>query len=764
MSVLCEGSPDADIMVISSSPSKVDLNQDRPLAGTEGKVFWALAKKAAGIDRGNCYVINVIGEPAAKDGDAVTADQLDRYWDAFDSAASNFRGRVVLLLGGAALSRYCGVSGGINQWRGYIIRPSGTERLERVGKIAVPYKTNGKGHKKGDLRWVKAVTHPFSPLGKHVQVIIPTVTPGAVIRTGFLAAPLLAADLAKAGRALRAELKPSRSHYEVTPIIFGRGKSVAVDIETGTADGDFRDITRVGFASADTAWTRQWDSSTAAATRAVLADPDRIVIIHNAGFDSPRLAAAGCPIRGSIRDSMLAAAFLAPDDLKGLNACGATYLDCERWKHLGETDPAKYNALDAIREFELWHEERRLLEERGQLTLFEGTICRALPALFDMSELGIRVDAERKSAWITELEDKAVAQLGNWSAATGGCNLNSPAQLKKYFKTLGMDLRLNRFGAESVDKLSLINLRADYPEKAPLLDLLMATRHTLKELETYAKTPVSGDGRIRASFVPAYKDEDGLGKGLAGTWRITAKEPNLQNQPKEARRIYIPDEGMVLVGADYSQLEARILAALSGDDVLQAACEAGIHQRNADLLGVDKTRAKNGFYGWGYLAGPRTLYNTFKQQGFSVSQKECESLLEGFNTLYAKAAGFRTQALALAKSKRYVENPFGFRRYFPQRDFPAPSAMSTLIQSTGAFMMWSILPDLAAAAKSFGGNLLLTVHDDVMWQVPKEHKVPAMEAIQEIMQREFPMVAPGFRCPATKKFSPYSWGEMEDVK
>jgi DNA polymerase-1 len=227
--------------------------------------------------------------------------------------------------------------------------------------------------------------------------------------------------------------------------------------------------------------------------------------------------------------------------------------------------------------------------------------------------------------------------------------------------------------------------------------------------------------------------------------------------------MYCPKPGFSFVGADYSQLEARILAWLSGDTVLLGDCDAGIHARNAERLHIDNTRAKNGFYGWGYLAGARTLQNTFAAKGFRLTQSECQALLDGFDKAYAKAAAFRHEALNIAQAQRYVQNPFGLRRYFPHQKFPAPSAMSTLIQSTGAIMMWRILPQLHAAALSFSGDLLLTVHDDVLMEVPHEHEDAALHAVKDIMEQKFPEVHPDCFIPAQTKLSRLSWGEMHNV-
>jgi len=87
--------------------------------------------------------------------------------------------------------------------------------------------------------------------------------------------------------------------------------------------------------------------------------------------------------------------------------------------------------------------------------------------------------------------------------------------------------------------------------------------------------------------------------------------------------------------------------------------------------------------------------------------------------------------------------------------------MATHIQSSGAMMMWHTLKQHQSAARSFGGDILLMVHDDVLWEVPIEAEAAAVAALTEIMTQPFNQVAPGFRCPITPKTSHSSWGELK---
>lgn len=754
------------------APGRQELKEARPFVGKSGAVFWSWMKQA-GMDRSDCYIVNCIGEyPENAKGKEISAGQWDRWWDQFDRAIEEYRGRTVVALGGDAFWRLTGLRGGITDWRGYLVSPSERSTFERRVEFKETYKAKSKGHKAGDVKIVRRKVAVEPPQLREDATIFPTLHPAAVLRSGFLEAPLLCADLRRVRRVRTGTSKFSRTSFE--ELCRNLPGPVAVDIET---DGIESGISRVGIANKDSCWSDHWNYRTQQITSEILGNPDGTTIIHNASFDYPRLAGAGAAVRGRVFDTMLAAALLQPDFKKGLNTVASFYLDCQKWKPLRKRDgtvlptscridamsEAEYNALDTIREYEIWEQETELLAETGQTRLFQETIMKTLPYLFEMSSVGMAVHQERCATWVSQLEDQLIRDMASWQQVAGLTEVNSPKQVKSFFGRLGIELPYNGKGKESTDKESIARLCAEYPEHVGMFALFQRLKKAGKDLATYAKVGNSPDGRVHAEFVPNGKDEDEEGKGIAGSWRITCRNPPLQQQPQVARCIYIPSRGMVFVGGDYSQLEARILGGLSGDQKLTAACDFGIHAYNANRLKVDKTRAKNGFYGWSYLAGPKTLYNTFISYGYKVPMADCENLLAGFDSEYAVAAAFRQRALVLARSRRFVENPFGLRRYYPHETFPAPSAASTLIQSSGAMMMWIIIPQLAEALKSLGGRLLLTVHDDVLGEVPRENKDKALRALKEIMEQPFDQIAPGWKCPAQAKWSDQSWGEMEEV-
>jgi DNA polymerase I-like protein with 3'-5' exonuclease and polymerase domains len=228
--------------------------------------------------------------------------------------------------------------------------------------------------------------------------------------------------------------------------------------------------------------------------------------------------------------------------------------------------------------------------------------------------------------------------------------------------------------------------------------------------------------------------------------------------------MYVADPGFVLVEFDYNQLEARILGAVSGDTELQRAIAEGLHDTNLRLLGVDKTRAKNAFYGWSYMAGAPTLVKTFHQHGFDVSHRECQAMLNTFNKKFHVARAFQERRAALAEEQFYVENAFGLRRYFQKRGC-GPAAANHEMQSDGAIIIWRVLPQIERCVESYGGALLATIHDSVLVQLPI--RVPKTDtpwhAIVDILEQEWPEIKPRFRVPVSVKTGT-DWGTMKEIE
>lgn len=757
MSAFSDGPDSAPLLIIGMSPGREELEHNRPFVGGSGRLLWSLLRRA-GIDRSMVKIVNVCGDfPEGKNGN-LTPEQIERWWDRFDQAVHQATARVCLLLGGEALTRTTGLTG-IEGWRGYLLERSDGRNIERVQFLQSAYKTNTKLHKKGDPKLERLKSQVPSPLPATIQWIIPTIHPASVLRTGGASAPALGADLRRVARALRGDLRIPRTHYSESPRTVWYGPR-AFDIETRPDSS----IERIGLADDGGTITIPWDSSAALCTTAALDAHAVPKIAHNLAFDLRHLEDVGIQIPDPIFDTMLAAAMLEPDLYKGLESVASLYLDRKRWKHLSAEKPAYYNAQDVSATLELYYILKSELETTGQLDLFQNVIMPGVRVLTKMTRRGIPLNVLARDAWTQSLATQYDEAMQRWYRLVPNVNPNSPSQVAKHlYDVCGLPTRYKNHGARTTDELAIRYLLTDHLfSHGELLGALLDIRRLGRDLKTYARVAAGGDGCVHPNYLPANKDEERrgpngevAGKGLAGTWRITAKDPNIQNQPPAARRMFEPPLGLLWYEWDYNQIEARIIATVAEDDALQAAIDAGLHDANMDLLKVDRIRAKNAFYGWSYGAGWKTLMGTFKQNGFEVDAQTCKSMLDLFNSRYRKTAQWRERQMELARTAGYLENPFGLRRYFPMLE-QGPAAANFVPQSTAAIILWSILPDLDREAERLGGRILTTVHDSVSAALPSETGV---SGIERILGREWPQIASGFQVPATLKIGP-NWGTL----
>ncbi len=773
-SPMVDGNPTtAKIMVIAMSPGEEELDQGIPLVGATGHMLWTWLGKH-GISRVQCYCVNTIGEmPTGSGGKSITPAQYDHYWQAFDDYTSLFTGQVVIILGGDALWRYTGLSGGIESWRGYVVRPTDCPvNIERrMAEVGV-YKT---GPKKGQPKVTYRKTQARTPASKRGDLIIlPTLHPAGVMRTGNTTLPVLVADLE---RAVRASREPHRFLQHIVNAsvaeVYNSGETpwnppsgyqdqaLVFDIE------GYDHVTHLG-TKRETSWpySQKFTTSVFETVQPMFANPEILKVGHNLAFDVAKLRREGLEINGKYFDTMLAAAMVEPDIPKGLKYVAPMYLDLYRWDHKSEEDMGLYNAHDVLITDRLYGILQQKLRMRGQLKLFKEVIMPCLDTLMELSAVGLYISEPRRQQWLRELSDKYANALADWSTHYPGIDVGSPHKLKAWFKSMGMEIKYNKYGGETLDENAIRTLMVEAPEHKDMLEKVLTIRGLRKDISTYASISVTQDNTIHPSYLPAGKDDDRYdedghkaGKGLAGTWRPTSKGPNVQNVTREGRCIYVPrTPGHVFAEFDFESFEARILSQLSGDSQLMDAIAGDIHKRNSELLGVDRTRAKNGFYGWSYGVGPRTLRNTFRTKGYDITEKACRELLDGFNRLYPKAAAYRNRVIATARESRMVRNPFGLCRYFYAKDIGTAPA-NTIIQSTAAIIMWKILPALAREAKRQHGSMVVMVHDSVAFELPAGFDP---KPFKDIMEQEWNEIGPGFKVPVTCKVGP-SWGEVKAI-
>ena len=367
--------------------------------------------------------------------------------------------------------------------------------------------------------------------------------------------------------------------------------------------------------------------------------------------------------------------------------------------------------------------------------------------LYDMEREGVEVRREELKAYgdalvarIEELEKSVHEQAGQ------EFNINSPKQLGEIlFDKLKMPGGKKTKTGYSTAADVLEKLSEDYPIVKDILEY----RGLTKLKSTYADglaVYIGADRRIHTSF----------NQTITATGRISSTEPNLQNIPmrmelgRRIRKVFVPREGCVLMDADYSQIELRVLAHMSGDEQLIEAyrMDQDIHRITAskvfhtpfeEVTDLQRRNAKAVNFGIVYGISSFGL-----SQDLSISKKEAAEYIEQYFATYPKVKAFLDDLVGTAKEKGYAVTMFGRRRPIPelassnfmQRSFGERVAMNSPIQGTAAdiikiamIKVWRSLRD--AGLKS---RLILQVHDELVIETRREEEEQVRKILSQDMQ------------------------------
>ena len=390
----------------------------------------------------------------------------------------------------------------------------------------------------------------------------------------------------------------------------------------------------------------------------------------------------------------------------------------------------------------------RLAEER-RTRVYE-TIERPLVAVIEgMERRGVRVDpgllrrlSQDFTARMAELEEKAHKLAGR------PFNLGSPKQLGEVlFKEQGMAAsRKTKTGAQATTAQVLEGLAA---QGHPLPATILAWRQLQKLTGTYTDALIAGidpeDGRVHTSYAMA----------ATSTGRLSSNDPNLQNIPirteegRKIRRAFIAEDGHVLLSADYSQIELRVLAHMAGIDALKQAFaqKTDIHAATASQVfgvpveGMDpllRRTAKMINYGIIYGMGAFGLAERLGID-FDVARK----YIETYFAQYPGIKDYMEQAKAEARAKGFVETLFGRKCATPEirsanpqrRAFAERAAINAPIQGSAADIMKRAMlrTDRALSRSNLGARMLLQVHDELVFEVPEGEVEPTVELVRKVM-------------------------------
>jgi DNA polymerase I len=386
------------------------------------------------------------------------------------------------------------------------------------------------------------------------------------------------------------------------------------------------------------------------------------------------------------------------------------------------------------------------LESREELDLFLTYELPLVPVLARMEHAGIGVDREYLETMGADLRVQIAAVEKRLHELAGEpFNVNSTDQLRSIlFDQLGLPvLKKTSTGKPSTDASVLTKL--DHPLVTALLEY--------RELEKLRSTYVDGylpliapDGRIRTRF----------NQMAATTGRLSSDSPNLQNIPvrsesgRTIRRAFVSGEGSEFLVADYSQIELRVLAHMSGDPFLIEAFQAGldIHTATAARVwGVDTSevtseqRRRAKMINFGLLYGMEAFGLADR---LGISRDEAREHIDAYFSQFHQVKEYMSSVVTAARNQGYTTTLFGRRRYLPElksdnfriRQMGERMALNAPVQGTAADIIKAAMIELDATLRSekLATTLLLQVHDELILEVPDDEKVVAEKLVVETME------------------------------
>ena len=387
------------------------------------------------------------------------------------------------------------------------------------------------------------------------------------------------------------------------------------------------------------------------------------------------------------------------------------------------------------------------LERSGMTSLYRDVELPLCGVLYRMENRGIRIDRnqlEQFGAMLTERIGDCEKVIFSYSGGT--FNINSPKQLGEVlFDKLGLPPSKKTQKGYSTNAEVLEKLK----DKHPIIPAIMDYRMLTKLKSTYADgllKETGGDGRVHTTFQNL----------VTATGRLSSTEPNLQNIPvrtdlgAEIRKMFVPEPGCVLVDADYSQIELRVLAHIADDKAMQKAfCDrVDIHTATAsqvfgvpveEVTPLQRRHAKAVNFGIVYGISEFSL-----SEDIGVTRHEARAYIDNYLANYAGVRAYMKQVVADARETGFTQTLYGRRRYVPElksSNFNVRSAaeritLNTPIQGTAAdIIKLAMLRVEKALAENFPeAKLLLQVHDELIVECPEEQAAEVAALVSREME------------------------------
>ncbi len=495
---------------------------------------------------------------------------------------------------------------------------------------------------------------------------------------------------------------------------------------------------------------------------------DYAIAMHDAKETVLALKEAGYGAEGIVFDTCIGAYLLSPTDNSfTLYKTAAGYLQREIPEAVYEADDAfspfgeEEASVCALADhcttvYELYELLDKKLEEQGMKELFSQIEMPLLYILGDMQHTGILLDQEQLGQYGHKLSERLMVITEHiYELAGETFNINSPKKLGEIlFERLGLPaVKKTKTGySTNIDVLEAIQ------GYHPIVPLIIEYRQLSKLISTYVdglrKVVSRIDGRVHSHFQQT----------VTATGRLSSTDPNMQNIPvrtelgSELRRMFVAPPGYVLIDADYSQIELRVLAHIAEDETMTKAFREGvdIHAVTAsqvfgvpldEVTGSMRSRAKAVNFGIVYGISEFSLAGDI-----GVSRKEAGEYIKSYLRTYRGVARYMEQIKKTAAEQGYVESLFGRRRYLPElqsknfniRSFGERVALNTPIQATAADIIKIAMIRVCRRLRreNLKSRLVLQVHDELILEAPQAEADRVTAILKEEMEQAFPLRAP----------------------
>jgi DNA polymerase-1 len=501
----------------------------------------------------------------------------------------------------------------------------------------------------------------------------------------------------------------------------------------------------------------------------VLADETIEKVGQNLKYDMIVLERYGATVRGKLLDTMVMHYLLHPDKRHKMDLVSEEYLNYKpvpiesligkgkkqiTMREVAVDKVVDYACEDADITLRLYHALWPELEEEKLTELYETVEAPLIPVLRDIELEGVNLDADFLREYSTTLtEELRRIEQEIYAAAGSQFNIGSPKQIGEIlFGRMGVPYRGSRTktGQYKTDEATLAEVAPEFP----IVKQILRHRSLSKLIGTYVDALpllMNEDGRIHSSF----------NQTIAATGRLSSANPNLQNIPvrtpegAEIRKAFIPrDENHVLLASDYSQIELRLVAALSQDEGMLDAFRTGkdIHTATAALIfdvdygavtRVQRYQAKTINFAILYGAGATRL-----TQELEISRSEASELIANYYERFTGLKQFMSGTVEQAKEEGYVTTLLGRKRSL--RDINSRSsvaralaermAMNTPIQGTAADMIKLAMIRIHEMLRreGFSTRMILQVHDELVFDAPREEVERVIPLIEDLMREAIP--------------------------